>query len=525
VGIENEKCGLNTGFLPSTEREIGHILDAFPFYALLVNSEHKIVAANEAVRRDFGLGAEQFAGEFCPGLIHGCSQPIAECPLTEVLESGKAVEREIFEAKSARWMNSAVYPTSLVTSDGRQVYLHFIRDVTEPQNTANELSRSLEHHRTLCNLLQNLQDCQNSVQVLETLMDRILSLSWLGVASTAVAFLVKEKNLEMVAQRNVNPAQLERCRSLALGECLCGKAAESGQGIMCSSLDAKHNIRYEGMTAHEHVVVPLSHEGKILGVFNYYLNAGDKMDSFRLGFLEAAAAAAASALAAQLAREEVKRTQERCMAQVMSSQEDDRKRIAIDLHEQLGQSLSALLLNLQLHSCDSESSKQIKDDCEARIRNLIDQVHQMAKQLRPTILDDYGLELALARHTEELSSRTGLAIDYQYVRSPEQEGRLPTSIEIGLYRVAMEALNNVAEHAAATRVSVIVVWQRKKVVLLIEDDGCGFDYSAIRKDIEHCLGLVGMEERISLLGGILKIESTPKKGTTISAEIPIETIP
>jgi PAS domain S-box-containing protein len=509
--------------LPGAEQDIRHVLDAFPFYVLLVDSGHNILAANGAVRRDFGLNAEKLIGAYCPAVLHGCSEPIAECPLTEAIKSGNAIEREVFEAGSARWVNSAVYPTSLVASDGKPVYLHLVRDITEAKNTASELSRSLEHHKTLCNLLLSLESCQNSVQVLETLIDRMLSLSWLGVASKAIGFLVKEKSLEMVARRNVNPRQLERCRSLAVGECLCGKAAVSGRIIVGSSVDAEHNIRYEGIIAHGHVVMPLSHEDRVLGVLNFYLNPGDTLDPFRLGFLEAASAAAAAVLAEQLAREEVKRTRERCMAQIISSQEDDRKRIAVDLHEQLGQSLSALLLNIQLHSCDDEPSKLIKDDCEARIRNLIDHVHQMAKQLRPTILDDYGLELALARHIEELSARTALAIDYQYVASPEREGRLTTPVEIGLYRVAMEALSNVVEHAAATRVSVIVVCQRDKILLLVEDDGCGFDYSAIRKDIEHCLGLIGMEERIALLGGTLKLESIPQKGTTLSAEIPIET--
>jgi signal transduction histidine kinase len=98
-------------------------------------------------------------------------------------------------------------------------------------------------------------------------------------------------------------------------------------------------------------------------------------------------------------------------------------------------------------------------------------------------------------------------------------------VEVGLYRVAMEALANVSSHASASRISVIVMWQNKKIQLIVEDDGCGFDYLLIRKDIEHCVGLISMEERIALLGGTLRIESVPQKGTTVRAEIPIETTP
>ena len=149
----------------------------------------------------------------------------------------------------------------------------------------------------------------------------------------------------------------------------------------------------------------------------------------------------------------------------------------------------------------------------------------MAAQLRPTILDDYGLEAALARCIEELSSREGLEIDYQYVSYPERQGRLPAPIEVGLYRVATEALSNIIAHASASRASVIILRQNSRIMLLVEDDGCGFDYAAVRKDLEHCQGLIGMEERIALMGGTFRIESTPQNGTTLRAEVPVESAP
>jgi signal transduction histidine kinase len=118
-----------------------------------------------------------------------------------------------------------------------------------------------------------------------------------------------------------------------------------------------------------------------------------------------------------------------------------------------------------------------------------------------------------------------LTIDYQYVSSQGPDKRLPAPVEIGLYRIALEALSNVISHASATRASVIVLWQDAQVRLLVEDDGRGFDYSATRKDIDHCLGLIGMEERMALMGGTLNIESMPKRGTTVRAEIQIKSPP
>ena len=505
-------------------QEIQHILDAMPFYVLLVDSEHHIIAVNHAVKRDFGLSPEQVVGAYCPLVVHDRSIPIAECPLVEAIEKGGAVEREVFDSRDARWMKLAVFPTPLVTGDGRPVYLHFAHDITETRNTSENLSRSLEHYSALCSLLQSLQYCQNSAQILEALIDQIISLSWLGMTANAVGFLVKGQNLEMTAQRNLSPEQIKRCERLALGECLCGKVAQTGRSITGSSASGEHSIHYDGMGEHWHAVMPISHEGRVLGVINLYLNSGDELDTFRLDFLKAAAAAAGAALAGQLAHENAKRIREKSMGKLLSYQEDERKRIAMELHDQVCQSLSALLLEMQAHASQHEFLKEIQQSCEARVRGLIDEVRQMAMQLRPTILDDYGLELALGRYIQELASaQEELVIDYQYVYLPQREKRLPAPIEISLYRVAVEALNNIISHASASRASVVILWQHSKILLLIEDDGCGFDYSAVRRDVDRCLGLIDMEERIAPLGGTLRIESTLHKGTTVRVAVPIET--
>ena len=344
------------------------------------------------------------------------------------------------------------------------------------------------------------------------------------MTTNAVGFLVKGQNLEMTAQRNLSPEQIRRCERLALGECLCGKVAQTGRSITGSSASGQHTIRYDGMGEHRHAVMPISHEGRVLGVVSLYLKSGDELDTFRLDFLKAAAAAAGAALAGQLARENAKRIREKSMGKLLSYQEDERKRIAMELHDQVCQSLSALLLEMQTHAGQHEFLKEIQQSCEARVRGLIDEVRQMATQLRPAILDDYGLELALGRYMQELASaHKELVIDYQYAYLPQRDKRLPTQIEVSLYRVAVEALNNIISHASASRASVVILWQQSKILLLIEDDGCGFDYSTVRRDADRCLGLINMEERIALLGGTLSIESTPHKGTTVRVEVPIET--
>jgi PAS domain S-box-containing protein len=513
------------GRLSKIEPEVGYILDALPFGAFLVDADRQILAVNEALKRECGIDGSELIGAYCPILVHQKDDPVAECPLEEALETGKSAEKEIFDNGNARWIHASAYPTSLVTAGGKSVYLHFVRDITEVKSTAARLSNSLEHHRALCNLLQDLQHCRNCRQIMETLIDQVISLSWLGMASTAVGFLSDGNDLEMIVHRNVAPALKERCRRLHLGECLCGKAAEKGRTTICPSKSDDHDIEYEGMMEHQHVVLPIKHKDQTLGVLTLYMNAGDdQIDDFRIGFLEAAAAAAGAALDAQLAREEVVRTQGKYIAQAISSREDERKRVAYDLHDQLGQSLSAILLEMQSNAFRGAGDKSVQHSLETRMRELIDQVRQLAGQLRPAILDDYGLESALTRKIKEISGLRGIAIDYQSTPSVGKKERLPAAVEVSLYRVALEAIDNAVSHSAASHISVVLLWQEEKVTLLVEDDGRGFDYRAVRKNMDHCTGLIEMEERMHVLGGTLHIESASEKGTTVRAEVPAESI-
>ncbi len=503
--------------------EVQNVLNAIPFAALLVDSEHNLLVANESAKRDFDLDHRQLADNCCPLMIYDRDVPFLECPLAEAFKTGAAVEREVFDARQSRWIKLSIFPTSMITGDNRPIYLHFARDLTRDRLRVDALSQSVEHHGALCSLLQKLQHCRDGAQILDVLIEQVLSLSWLGITATAVGFLVKEQRLEMVAHRNLSPAQQKRCAVLAPGECLCGKVAQTGKDVLCTSDITAHSIRYDGMIEHRHVIMPISHEGRVLGILTLYLEQDEELNNFKIDFLKASVAAAGAALAGHLARENAKRVREKSLAKMISYQEDQRKRIAWELHEQVCQSLSALLLEMHSHGDQHPSLRDIAAGCESRVRNLIKEVRQMATQLRPSILDDYGLEPALRRYIGDLSStHRELVIDFQFARAAQQAKRLPVPIEVNLYRVAMEALSNVISHAAASRVSVIILQQADKISLLVEDNGCGFDYAETRKDLDHCLGLIDIKERIIALGGTLHIESILQKGTTVRAEIPLE---
>ncbi|MBU1880006.1 MAG: sensor histidine kinase, partial [Chloroflexi bacterium] len=205
--------------------------------------------------------------------------------------------------------------------------------------------------------------------------------------------------------------------------------------------------------------------------------------------------------------------------------EEERQHLARELHDELGQALTAMTLNLAEveRNLPSELAPVLREKL-AETRSLVDetlnQVRQLALDLRPSILDDLGLGAALRWYTNRYVQR--LDVDVQLEVTGLQE-RLAPAVETTLYRVAQEALTNIARHAQASRVRLHLARQASAVVLLIQDDGRGFDVAEVVAPTASGsgAGLMGMSERAALLGGTLDIQSRPGQGTRLLIEIPL----
>lgn len=206
---------------------------------------------------------------------------------------------------------------------------------------------------------------------------------------------------------------------------------------------------------------------------------------------------------------------------VIMAQEDERKRIARELHDSTSQSLTSLLIGLRALSdrCHEPEIQQHAEELRTVAGNTLDDVHSLALQLRPSILDDLGLPEALKRHVADCEKRHQLNIDL--VITGLDDRRLPTEIETALYRITQEALTNIIRHAVAETASVFIERREDKVLAIIDDDGKGFDPTIINGHDGH-LGLYGIRERAELLSGQLVIESETDRGTSLYVEIPLE---
>ncbi|WP_439627728.1 CheR family methyltransferase [Gemmata sp.] len=200
-----------------------------------------------------------------------------------------------------------------------------------------------------------------------------------------------------------------------------------------------------------------------------------------------------------------------------SAQEDERRRVARDLHDTVGQLLAGLSLTLKsLEAGDPPPAAGGLAEAQRIMNDLGRELHGLAVRLRPTSLDDVGLAPALGQLVSEWSSRSGVRADFH--ASGVEPGRVPAEVETAIYRVVQEALTNVAKHAGASAVGVAVTRSDGSVSVAVEDDGAGFDPDAAPKGR---LGLLGMRERVELVGGTFEVESSPGAGTTVAVRIPV----
>ena len=208
---------------------------------------------------------------------------------------------------------------------------------------------------------------------------------------------------------------------------------------------------------------------------------------------------------------------ENLSAKLVDAQEEERRTISRELHDEVGQSLSALLVDLGnvLATVPEENipARRLLDTVKKLAEQSLQSVRNRALLLRPSMLDDFGLVPALRWQTREASRRTGTIIE---LAAEETADELPDDYKTCVYRVVQEALNNVLKHSDAQSVQIVVRQEKDRLLLSIQDDGKGFDVRHTRG-----LGLVGMEERVRHLGGVFVIQSKPGQGTHLRVDLPL----
>ncbi len=263
---------------------------------------------------------------------------------------------------------------------------------------------------------------------------------------------------------------------------------------------------------HSFLGVPIMTRGVAFG--NLYLAEKQPQGSFTEEDEETVMLLAAQAA---VAIENAGSVQRDALRRAVQAQEVERRRLARELHDETGQALTSILLGLA--AVERSESAEAAHAAAAALRELVvetlQNVRRLAVELRPSALDDFGLEPALRRLGQTV--REGGALDVQ-VEARLGGQRLPADVETALYRIVQEALTNVVKHAEAKHVSIVLTRKQASVLVMIEDDGRGFDPA---QPSVVGLGLQGMRERVELLDGSFQVEAAPRTGTTLIVELPV----
>ena len=302
---------------------------------------------------------------------------------------------------------------------------------------------------------------------------------------------------------------------LEFGGSKAGRVLERGRSERVNSVLEDPEIDQQAarrLGIHSALFVPLLVRGRSIGVLIAHDKEGSSPvftdDDLRLTETLAARAAVAVDLSERVSRNAVRR--------VVAAQELERTRLARELHDETGQALTSILLGLKPleQLVTNEEGVAAVTSVRELVVSTLQDVRRLAVELRPSALDDFGLVAAVERLAATFREQSGIEVDLE---TGLGDGRLPAEVETALYRIVQEALTNVVKHAGARRVSILLTRQANRVVAIVEDDGQGLDEGPR----EDGLGLIGMRERVGLVGGLLRIESAPGSGTTIAAEVPV----
>jgi len=514
-----------------------NIVDRVEDELLVIDREYRVIFANASARDKFLKGIKSPMGKPCYKVLYGrdepCTAPLWECPLTKVLESGRTITVVHPERipGAGTYQKITAYPLRDNLGNIKSV-VELRRDVTAARELEDQLLR--QHHELLAlsrvsAALSGLWDLDGILRVALNSVLEIMN----GDIGGILLFDERTQTLSYRVHQGLSTRYVEGI-NVKIGEGVAGRVAQSGKAILLEDISvdprAAHPdlISTEGLKAF--VSVPLRAKDKVLGV----LNVASKMP--RLFFekdvhlLNSIGDQLGVAIEQASLYERLRKARERYQIlarQTLMVQEEERKRLARELHDETSQALSGIELQLQalIDAFEMSGSKDTGFTAGLKkVQSLAIGVHgeisRLIADLRPALIDTLGLVPAIRQYAESRLRPLGINV------SSESEGmdkRLPPEIEAGLFRWAQGAIGNIAQHSKAKNARFILKCKDNELYIEITDDGVGFDVSKIT-DIEEGgrgRGVFSMKERIGLLGGSCGINSKPGQGTTVHGRVPI----
>lgn len=359
-------------------------------------------------------------------------------------------------------------------------------------------------------------------QILNGALDKVLEVT--GLEAGLIFFLDKgTQELILAAYRGISNDSAAGVDRLRLGEGFCGRVAQSGEMMVVqdSSSDPRLTrlaVRQEGLKGQ--IIVPLKCKGEVQGVLAVATRESRRFLPEELELITAIG----NQIGVAIENARLYENMRFYVRQITKAQEDERKRIARELHDDTAQTLIDLSRRLDDLATSSEPLPETAiarlEEFQELIDNVLRGMRRFSRDLRPSVLDDLGLLPALEWLTVNLMQEDGIKTE---LKVHGTKRRLPPEAELALFRIVQEALNNVRKHAQASRVVTTVEFGQGRVKITVDDNGQGFELPGRTDDLAATgkLGLIGMHERARLLDGTLTVYSEPGEGTTITVDVPV----
>ena len=458
-------------------------------------------ALDQALRRAFASGEPQKLGQNLPGQAgprHFDCRLLPEKDATGEVVSVLAIARDITDLKLAY---EAEKRARYVDDDLREATL--------------ALTRSLDRETVLTTLLDRLRRMVPFDRASVMLIEEASRISVRAIYDGS-RVLPLAPNLRTEFDPSEHPLVH---RILATGAPVLIADVRSHPGwslpFESSQLETAAGICWMG--------VPLFARGDVAGLFALTKKEAGYFNQEHVRLAEAMSSQASVAVENAVLFEQMQASSRRMQSlsrRLVEVQESERRHIARELHDEAGQALVSLRYGLRLLEREIDGGEVVTGrvaELMQRTDAVIDGIHRLAADLRPASLDHLGLESALRQYARTAGAKFGLTLRFKATGFTEE--RLPTVVETALFRVVQEAMTNVVRHAKATRVDILLEHRGDRVMVMVEDDGVGFDPVQVARRGGDRIGLLGLRERAEALGGTLTIESSPGSGTTIVVEV------